>query len=148
MMRVSPEGASINRCQETGGARDWNAGWIEPRWANSASVVRYRNSTACGSSSTGGVANSTLPASAMTAQIAQASAGCWSVSGLEGTCFCAALGAATVPIRSEEHTSELQSPDHLVCRLLLEKKKTSRDLRISSTREHGCSQSANAKPLL
>src|SRR5207244_12439159 len=26
------------------------------------------------------------------------------------------------PARSEEHTSELQSPDHLVCRLLLEKK--------------------------
>src|SRR5258708_27733860 len=26
------------------------------------------------------------------------------------------------PLRSEEHTSELQSPDHLVCRLLLEKK--------------------------
>src|SRR5258708_29323835 len=29
------------------------------------------------------------------------------------------------PRRSEEHTSELQSPDHLVCRLLLEKKKQS-----------------------
>src|SRR5258708_20563908 len=29
----------------------------------------------------------------------------------------------TRPRRSEEHTSELQSPDHLVCRLLLEKKK-------------------------
>src|SRR5258708_39084815 len=29
-----------------------------------------------------------------------------------------------VLLRSEEHTSELQSPDHLVCRLLLEKKKT------------------------
>src|SRR5258708_15045222 len=28
-------------------------------------------------------------------------------------------------LRSEEHTSELQSPDHLVCRLLLEKKKQS-----------------------
>src|SRR5258708_10382737 len=28
--------------------------------------------------------------------------------------------------RSEEHTSELQSPDHLVCRLLLEKKKNIR----------------------
>src|SRR5258708_27039048 len=28
-------------------------------------------------------------------------------------------------LRSEEHTSELQSPDHLVCRLLLEKKKNS-----------------------
>src|SRR5438552_13830099 len=33
----------------------------------------------------------------------------------------AALTMASV--RSEEHTSELQSPDHLVCRLLLEKKK-------------------------
>src|SRR4051794_41698954 len=29
--------------------------------------------------------------------------------------------------RSEEHTSELQSPVHLVCRLLLEKKKTRQD---------------------
>src|SRR5258708_3315968 len=36
--------------------------------------------------------------------------------------------------RSEEHTSELQSPDHLVCRLLLEKKKKS----IANTRHaHG-----------
>src|SRR5258708_18821375 len=35
--------------------------------------------------------------------------------------------------RSEEHTSELQSPDHLVCRLLLEKKKTnSSEIRIST----------------
>src|SRR5258708_31484320 len=32
--------------------------------------------------------------------------------------------ALQILIRSEEHTSELQSPDHLVCRLLLEKKKT------------------------
>src|SRR5258708_22989061 len=31
--------------------------------------------------------------------------------------------AALQDARSEEHTSELQSPDHLVCRLLLEKKK-------------------------
>src|SRR5258708_20236655 len=31
--------------------------------------------------------------------------------------------AAPPASRSEEHTSELQSPDHLVCRLLLEKKK-------------------------
>src|SRR5919108_5375055 len=30
--------------------------------------------------------------------------------------------AAADRLRSEEHTSELQSPDHLVCRLLLEKK--------------------------
>src|SRR5258708_21150546 len=34
---------------------------------------------------------------------------------------------ARPPARSEEHTSELQSPDHLVCRLLLEKKKTNND---------------------
>src|SRR5258708_31360144 len=36
--------------------------------------------------------------------------------------------------RSEEHTSELQSPDHLVCRLLLEKKKKSK--KESSTSNH------------
>src|SRR5207244_13406845 len=35
---------------------------------------------------------------------------------------CSRSCAATAS-RSEEHTSELQSPDHLVCRLLLEKKK-------------------------
>src|SRR5207244_13646538 len=34
------------------------------------------------------------------------------------------LGLLGVRGRSEEHTSELQSPDHLVCRLLLEKKNT------------------------
>src|SRR5574344_2430096 len=33
---------------------------------------------------------------------------------------------ASTGVRSEEHTSELQSPDHLVCRLLLEKKKKNR----------------------
>src|SRR5437879_8475959 len=32
-------------------------------------------------------------------------------------------GATTAALRSEEHTSELQSPMYLVCRLLLEKKK-------------------------
>src|SRR5438876_5099220 len=35
----------------------------------------------------------------------------------------AAATSATAIRRSEEHTSELQSPVHLVCRLLLEKKK-------------------------
>src|SRR5947208_4632767 len=34
------------------------------------------------------------------------------------------LFAGMLVARSEEHTSELQSPDHLVCRLLLEKKNT------------------------
>src|SRR5258708_19138130 len=36
--------------------------------------------------------------------------------------LCHQANAAAL-LRSEEHTSELQSPDHLVCRLLLEKKK-------------------------
>src|SRR5258708_29478478 len=35
----------------------------------------------------------------------------------------APCGEVRKVLRSEEHTSELQSPDHLVCRLLLEKKK-------------------------
>src|SRR5437762_7023793 len=39
----------------------------------------------------------------------------------------------TVNLRSEEHTSELQSPMYLVCRLLLEKKKTTNTTR---TRPH------------
>src|SRR5258708_13813919 len=40
--------------------------------------------------------------------------------------------------RSEEHTSELQSPDHLVCRLLLEKKKRLRSC-IGKQRHDHCS---------
>src|SRR5258708_17043761 len=44
-----------------------------------------------------------------------------------------AFSVATWTRRSEEHTSELQSPDHLVCRLLLEKKKRRT---IKKTAEH------------
>src|SRR5258708_20904617 len=36
--------------------------------------------------------------------------------------------SSVIGLRSEEHTSELQSPDHLVCRLLLEKKKKNHTL--------------------
>src|SRR5207244_10297549 len=45
-------------------------------------------------------------------------------SGLSARAYAQSQGG-TIPgqaSRSEEHTSELQSPDHLVCRLLLEKK--------------------------
>src|SRR5690348_17800136 len=42
---------------------------------------------------------------------------------------CGDQGGDARPLRSEEHTSELQSPVHLVCRLLLEKKKKSRHAR-------------------
>src|SRR5690625_6436934 len=38
--------------------------------------------------------------------------------------ICAALASDHQPGRSEEHTTELQSRGHLVCRLLLEKKNT------------------------
>src|SRR5258708_29734874 len=41
--------------------------------------------------------------------------------------------AAAQAVRSEEHTSELQSPDHLVCRLLLEKKKCTAVARLPIT---------------
>src|SRR5258708_22639665 len=46
-----------------------------------------------------------------------------------GTLACMLARSSVIPnstnveVRSEKHTSELQSPDHLVCRLLLEKKK-------------------------
>src|SRR5439155_25040169 len=41
----------------------------------------------------------------------------------ESTYKAIGIGEPPIPIRSEEHTSELQSRGHLVCRLLLEKKK-------------------------
>src|SRR5258708_17229743 len=39
-------------------------------------------------------------------------------------------------VRSEEHTSELQSPDHLVCRLLLEKKNNVKNSRRTVVARH------------
>src|SRR3712207_7300690 len=44
-------------------------------------------------------------------------------SGTEGVVLMVSLRSSGVPERSEEHTSELQSRQYLVCRLLLEKKK-------------------------
>src|SRR5690348_17590461 len=52
--------------------------------------------------------------------------GCLVAVGSGDTAFWApvsGLRTPDLPSRSEEHTSELQSPVHLVCRLLLEKKK-------------------------
>src|SRR5258708_30758119 len=48
----------------------------------------------------------------------RSSISCARRTGCRGSC-----GSRPGGSRSEEHTSELQSPDHLVCRLLLEKKK-------------------------
>src|SRR5438874_4033858 len=50
-----------------------------------------------------------------------------------------ARAARSIPARSEEHTSELQSRRDLVCRLLLEKKKSSKQSRTEipqTTSEH------------
>src|SRR5207244_4667121 len=54
------------------------------------------------------------------------------------------IGSWLVGTRSEEHTSELQSPDHLVCRLLLEKKKTQKNdkqiISRSSEQRYSCAE--------
>src|SRR5207244_10500901 len=48
---------------------------------------------------------------------------CYNSRGYNCEFFYACVNLMRFMCRSEEHTSELQSPDHLVCRLLLEKKK-------------------------
>src|SRR5256885_11628241 len=48
--------------------------------------------------------------------------------------------ASPIPSRSEEHTSELQLPCNLVCRLLLEKKKKNKNTIKSRIVEHRCSR--------
>src|SRR5258708_27270190 len=59
----------------------------------------------------------------------------WAQANVEKSRANAELGKADLlaptPNRSEEHTSELQSPDHLVCRLLLEKKKQHEHTRLA-----------------
>src|SRR5256885_4304646 len=52
----------------------------------------------------------------------------WTNSSTAKACGC------STPCRSEEHTSELQSPCNLVCRLLLEKKKKKKILQLYVTR--------------
>src|SRR5256885_9296562 len=52
-----------------------------------------------------------------------------------------ALGARWKQVRSEEHTSELQSPCNLVCRLLLEKKKDKRNSLQCVEKQHDNSHS-------
>src|SRR5690554_1102700 len=57
----------------------------------------------------------------------QSFGGCW----LASTVRCKLRISAFFCSRSEEHTSELQSRPHLVCRLLLEKKKKKQTIRMS-----------------
>src|SRR6266581_5480207 len=51
-----------------------------------------------------------------------------------------------VPCRSEEHTSELQSPVHLVCRLLLDKKKNQNVARGVKQQQAGSSRNGEPVP--
>src|SRR3989454_5942879 len=53
-------------------------------------------------------------------------------SGISGRVFCT-VNSRPFTLRSEEHTSELQSPCNLVCRLLLEKKKNKQNSNVLRT---------------
>src|SRR3712207_7697579 len=84
----------------------------------------FRSSTgssATGSSTGSSAAASPLPQSLCAA--AETRAPC----SLPRTLLSRATDETKAPWRSEEHTSELQSRQYLVCRLLLEKKTTSHD---------------------
>src|SRR3989454_2184872 len=66
-----------------------------------------------------------------------------------------AIPVETVATRSEEHTSELQSPCNIVCRLLLEKKKHTQmqtylprlDVGVRTQRDIGASQPLAGQPI-
>src|SRR5438552_2756735 len=61
-------------------------------------------------------------------------------------CFLTGVGCSA-DSRSEEHTSELQSPDQLVCRLLLDNKKNAHlDLHDRLEQHRGCRLGATATP--
>src|SRR5207244_8630317 len=74
-----------------------------------------------------GFGGATLPVAAGGAQLQDSALGGKNRIGIIGTSDSATPGGNPSTLvfqnRSEEHTSELQSPDHLVCRLLLDKKK-------------------------
>src|SRR5689334_24360330 len=57
----------------------------------------------------------------------------WMLPGLSGLELCRRLRTGK---RSEEHTSELQSQFHLVCRLLLEKKKKTLEIKLLHVNTH------------
>src|SRR3712207_8480077 len=60
--------------------------------------------------------------------------------------FCALEMLTSLVVRSEEHTSELQSRQYLVCRLLLEKKQLPQDRYRGLWRGDGCHRSLRCRP--
>src|SRR5256885_4430671 len=79
----------------------------------------------------------TLFRSGMDAHDALFDDGCATAPSSQGRC---ARDRVRGPLRSEEHTSELQSPCNLVCRLLLEKKKQTTPSYALCTSLHPCPQ--------
>src|SRR2546426_1949326 len=65
------------------------------------------------------------------------------VVGAEKSISVACMHCSDAPCRSEEHTSELQSPCNLVCRLLLEKKKC---MTITPSTSRSCCSTAMRSP--
>src|SRR2546430_3276894 len=57
------------------------------------------------------------------------------------------LAAGERLLRSEEHTSELQSQSNLVCRLLLEKKKNNGGLKHFMSRRIGCADDSQYREI-
>src|SRR3989449_7196392 len=72
----------------------------------------------------------------------------WPGSAGAGTVGRLAPGRNSMATRSEEHTSELQSRLHLVCRLLLEKKKKNSKSDICLDRVHYCSNGVQKRSVL
>src|SRR5207253_385734 len=90
-------------------------------WSDNAGVV-FTDIPAEALASGAGFARLIEPAQSIRTEALAQSA---SARGGEGVAYRIEYGvraAASAPVRSEEHTSELQSRGHLVCRLLLEKK--------------------------
>src|SRR5437870_10882240 len=76
----------------------------------------------------------TLFRSALAASCARRAGCAISVSSWRASAAVSPAGTTSADSRSEEHTSELQSRGHLVCRLLLEKKKETQSWLLPQTR--------------
>src|SRR5438094_5531777 len=98
-------------------------------WSNGVPALRHRSSRACNSFSLAGGSSMSASFASTTITLPRFEDRYLNEICLRATCRIFPLASITVASvstsanRSEEHTSELQSPYDLVCRLLLEKKK-------------------------
>src|SRR5438552_5786072 len=124
---TTSRGAAKKRPPYTGGIGQWRHVCRHPRLASTYPAGTRR--PAC--SRCAYRVNAGSPSRRGRGKASRSTQGAGSGSGASPASICRArvtsVSSASPPrMRSEEHTSELQSPDHLVCRLLLEKKKTPR----------------------